>query len=184
MKTLNPKQYVVAAGATLAEVEMLASCLAVECVAIVHLATVDDASLLRLRRLKSIAQVTHVVAIASGLSAAVRKRLSQAGASACLDQGLSLNELERAAHEFLFSCWGNCFAQSTVHPALQGAHPVQLTARQGEVLKLMSQGLANKVIAAELGITERTVKIHVSQIFRELKVSNRTQAVLRVMQVS
>lgn len=56
----------------------------------------------------------------------------------------------------------------------------QLTPRQKEVLKLMANGLSNKLIAAELCISEPTVKMHISSIFRFLDVTNRTQAVLKV----
>ena len=55
----------------------------------------------------------------------------------------------------------------------------RLTQRQLEVLDLISQGHPNKVIADYLDISEQTVKIHINQIFKELRVFNRTQAVLR-----
>lgn len=51
-----------------------------------------------------------------------------------------------------------------------------LTNRELEVLKLISKGLFNKEIALALGISERTVKNHVSNIFRKISVSDRTQA--------
>jgi len=57
-----------------------------------------------------------------------------------------------------------------------------LTQRQLEVLKLMEQGCANKIIADQLCISEATVKMHISAIFRELMVSNRTQAVLKAQE--
>jgi DNA-binding NarL/FixJ family response regulator len=55
----------------------------------------------------------------------------------------------------------------------------RLTQRQLEVLSLISQGHPNKVIADYLDISEQTVKIHINQIFKELRVFNRTQAVLK-----
>ena len=54
----------------------------------------------------------------------------------------------------------------------------RLTSRQKEVLALIANGHPNKIIADRLAISEQTVKIHINQIFRELKVFNRTQAVL------
>ena len=57
-------------------------------------------------------------------------------------------------------------------------HKARLTQRQMEVLACLMKGESNKVIAANLGISEQTVKIHIGQIFKELHVSNRTQAVL------
>jgi DNA-binding NarL/FixJ family response regulator len=52
-----------------------------------------------------------------------------------------------------------------------------LTERESEVLGLLSKGLANKQIAAALGISEHTVKFHVSSIYSKLNVTNRTEAV-------
>lgn len=51
-----------------------------------------------------------------------------------------------------------------------------LTKREVEVLKLIAEGLFNKEIAFNLAISEKTVKNHVSNIFRKINVSDRTQA--------
>ena len=52
-----------------------------------------------------------------------------------------------------------------------------LTDRESEVLGLVAKGLANKQIAVALGISEHTVKFHVSSIYTKLNVTNRTEAV-------
>jgi DNA-binding NarL/FixJ family response regulator len=52
-----------------------------------------------------------------------------------------------------------------------------LTSRESEVLQLLAQGLANKQIAVSLGISEHTVKFHVSSIYSKLGASSRTEAV-------
>ena len=52
-----------------------------------------------------------------------------------------------------------------------------LTDRESEVLGLLAKGLANKQIAVSLGISEHTVKFHVSSIYAKLNVTNRTEAV-------
>ncbi len=54
-----------------------------------------------------------------------------------------------------------------------------LTAREKEVLQLMAQGLANKQIALSLGISEHTVKFHLSSLYAKLGISSRTEAVRR-----
>ncbi len=51
-----------------------------------------------------------------------------------------------------------------------------LTKREMEVLKLLTEGLFNKEIAYQLSISEKTVKNHVSNIFKKISVSDRTQA--------
>lgn len=56
--------------------------------------------------------------------------------------------------------------------------PIQaLTPREIEVLGMLAQGLGNKTIAKQLGISEHTVKFHVSSIFTKLNASSRTEAV-------
>jgi len=52
-----------------------------------------------------------------------------------------------------------------------------LTERQVDVLRLLADGIANKEIAYRLGLSEKTVKSHLTAIFRTLGVSNRAQAV-------
>ncbi len=52
-----------------------------------------------------------------------------------------------------------------------------LSGRETEVLQLLAQGLANKQIAIALGISEHTVKFHVSSIYAKLGAANRTEAV-------
>ena len=54
-----------------------------------------------------------------------------------------------------------------------------LTAREMEVIQLMAQGLANKQIALALGISEHTVKFHLSSLYAKLNSTSRTEAVKR-----
>lgn len=58
------------------------------------------------------------------------------------------------------------------------AAQIALTARQWDVLAAMASGACNKMIARDLGMAEKTVKTHLTAIFRELRVGNRTQAAL------
>ena len=58
------------------------------------------------------------------------------------------------------------------------ATAVSLSAREQEVLLLVREGLANKQIARRLGIAERTVKAHLTNVFSRLGVTDRTQAAL------
>jgi NarL family two-component system response regulator LiaR len=66
-----------------------------------------------------------------------------------------------------------------IHPlaAPPGSEP--LTERENDVLRLLARGLANKEIARELQIGEKTVKTHVSNILAKLGVQSRTQAALQ-----
>jgi DNA-binding NarL/FixJ family response regulator len=65
----------------------------------------------------------------------------------------------------------------TQRDAPQAAEP-DLTARENEILALLAKGLPNKRIALDLGISEKTVKAHVTSIFNSLGVTDRTQAAL------
>lgn len=58
-----------------------------------------------------------------------------------------------------------------------------LTPQQVRVLQLLRQGLLNKQIAFDLGVGETTVKAHVSEILRKLRVSSRTQAVIEASKI-
>jgi DNA-binding NarL/FixJ family response regulator len=57
---------------------------------------------------------------------------------------------------------------------------VGLTDRQAQVLALMVRGLTNRDIADQLGLSEGTVKIHATAVFKTLGVSSRTQALVAV----
>jgi len=59
--------------------------------------------------------------------------------------------------------------------------PDRLTARERQVLALIGRGLSNKLIARELGISEKTVKTHVGHVLAKLGVSDRTQAALHAV---
>jgi NarL family two-component system response regulator LiaR len=59
--------------------------------------------------------------------------------------------------------------------------PEEFTERETEVLKLLARGKANKQIASELSVEEKTVKAHVSSILRKLGVQSRTQAALHAV---
>ncbi|ABX03957.1 MAG TPA: DNA-binding response regulator [Herpetosiphon sp.] len=75
---------------------------------------------------------------------------------------------------------------STLHPLIaskllrqvqRDTTLVELTPREHEVLQHLAQGFANKQIAYQLNITERTVKFHLNSIFQKLGAHNRTEAV-------
>lgn len=59
----------------------------------------------------------------------------------------------------------------------KGSTP-DLSPREAEVLRLVVEGLLNKQIAARLGITERTVKAHLTSVYQRIGVADRTQAAL------
>jgi len=70
-------------------------------------------------------------------------------------------------------------AASAVLTARAGQRPVaEMTPREREVLGLLARGRANKQIARELGISEKTVKAHLTRVFESIGVTDRTAAAL------
>jgi DNA-binding NarL/FixJ family response regulator len=70
-------------------------------------------------------------------------------------------------------------AARTILTARSEPDPVAaLSAREREVLELLVEGLPNKLIARRLEISEKTVKAHLTRVFREIGVTDRTQAAL------
>ncbi len=59
---------------------------------------------------------------------------------------------------------------------------VSLTRRERDILRLLAQGLSNKEIAAQLHLSEKTIKNRVSEILSKLGLHNRTQAALWVVE--
>jgi len=61
---------------------------------------------------------------------------------------------------------------------------IQLSPRQNEILTLVAQGHANKMIAYQLGMSEKTVRNHLTILFRKLNVASRTQAAVWLVRQS
>ena len=123
---------------------------------------------------KELPNVAQVVAI-SGLDEHAREpKTASAGASLFLSKNSTAEYIVRKLKPLMSLPSDNAIIQSTETPK-----GFRLTQRQLEVLNLISHGHPNKVIADYLEISEQTVKIHINQIFKELRVFNRTQAVLK-----
>jgi DNA-binding NarL/FixJ family response regulator len=117
--------------------------------------------------------VKHVVAISGLEPNEWKKRALESGASAFI----SKNNVSQFICDQVKALIDMPSAQ--VAPIEESSQDFRLTSRQREVLSLIADGHPNKIIADKLTISEQTVKIHINQIFRELKVFNRTQAVLK-----
>jgi DNA-binding CsgD family transcriptional regulator len=74
--------------------------------------------------------------------------------------------------------------QLDVSESMPAAICMGLTARQRDVLAVMMQGKSNKAICRALNLAEPTVKNHVTAILKALKVTNRTEAVIKVAKAS
>ena len=120
-------------------------------------------SLEHIRQFKALPNVYKLMVLTSLDDEQTRSRCALHGA----DGFISKNE----STESIFNTIAESLGRRT-------ENKIRLTQRQMDVLRCLMNGDANKVIAANLGISEQTVKIHIGQIFKELHVANRTQAVL------
>jgi DNA-binding NarL/FixJ family response regulator len=102
------------------------------------------------------------------------ERARAAGASGFLGKSLAINEVLCALQ--VVAAGGLYFDTASVTAAspINARPPAWPTARQMEVLALIAVGQQNKRIAHELGIAERTVKLHVTALFAALGARNRT----------
>jgi DNA-binding NarL/FixJ family response regulator len=104
----------------------------------------------------------------------------KAGAKGYVLKGSPGQELVRAIRQvhagdsYLSPSIGATLARQVAHPQRGGG---LLTPRELAVLRLVAAGQSNNQIAASLGITERTVKFHVTAVFNKLGADNRAQAV-------
>jgi two-component system, NarL family, response regulator len=104
----------------------------------------------------------------------------EAGAQGYLIKGMSPEALVDAVRRVHA---GSRFLAPPVARALAARNPnSDLSTREREVLALIVGGKSNREIAAELGITEGTVKCHVTALLERLGVSDRTQAVVAALQ--
>jgi DNA-binding NarL/FixJ family response regulator len=124
-----------------------------------------------------------VIVLSSSESASDVRRVLNAGASGYIPKSATAQTVVSALQLVLS---GNIYvppllvtatARATGHGSHDGPRGVaQLTERQVDVLKYLREGLSNKEISANLGIAEKTVKVHIAAIFKTLNVVNRTQA--------
>jgi DNA-binding NarL/FixJ family response regulator len=109
------------------------------------------------------------------------QRAMKGGASGFVPKSCSGEEMLKAVRTVLD---GGVYAPATIgtEGRRRGAVPVQerfgLTAAQTRVMELLAQGKTNREIADLLGLSEGTIKVHMSAIFRALNVSSRAQALV------
>ena len=68
-------------------------------------------------------------------------------------------------------------------PGVAAPDAEPMTGREREVLSLVAEGFSNKLVAAELGIGERTVKNHLTSIMTKLRAADRTHAVVTAVRL-
>ena len=102
-------------------------------------------------------------------------RALQAGAKAYVLKDISADALVACIHDVLAG--KTYLAPAAAAKLAERVTRIQLTPRELSTLRLMADGKANKEIANDLGISERTVKTHLGHLFEKLGVTSRTEAV-------
>ena len=126
-----------------------------------------------------------IAIVSASEDAPIVARALDLGASGFIPKSASFDEMRRAVGQLLL---GEVYVPDDIR--LEGQRDVEvteliqrirtLTPQQTRVLDMLGRGLLNKQIAYELGISEATIKAHVSAVLLKLGVDSRTQAVIRL----
>lgn len=132
-------------------------------------------------RLKQGAPQVPVIIISGSTTASVVKRARSLGASAFIRKG---ENVDRILEIIDLVVWGgnSVFPDTTATPiTAQSVTPDltrRLTRRENDVFLCLRRGSTNKEIALSLGIAEKTVRTHLTEVYKKLGVRNRTEAIL------
>jgi DNA-binding NarL/FixJ family response regulator len=149
-------------------------------------AAVDSEEALKLVRDALISRPgLKVIALSSGSESQILIDAFEAGVTAFIAQNASPDDIAVAIRQA---------TDPSIHfapqhlPAAKAESPIAvedpLTEREIETVRLVAQGLSNAEVGRTLLVTEQTVKFHLSNIFRKLNVSNRTQASRRAQMLN
>ncbi|HYF16776.1 MAG TPA: response regulator transcription factor [Ramlibacter sp.] len=140
-----------------------------------------------IRAFREVAQESRIVVVSAEKSAGLVRAAVEAGAAGFIPKESSPEVLEQALQKIaaggiylpsaLLASGGESQRPAGAGPRTLDAAFPGLTPRQIDVLAAVLKGVSNKVIARQLGISDATVKSHLSVIFRELSVQSRTEAV-------
>ena len=129
-------------------------------------------ALARIAEVRAALRDTKIVLLCSRMDPKLLSKATSAGADSAISKAPSTLSLGALLREVAA---GNVF--NTFAPGPAPAVPITgLTIRELEILRLVAAGASNSVIGRQLWITEQTVKFHLSNVFRKLGVSNRTEA--------
>jgi DNA-binding NarL/FixJ family response regulator len=129
-----------------------------------------------------------VIVVSANDDPAVIRRCMEFGASGFIPKTLGVEAMRGAISRILSGgVWTppdvDLSAGSDAETAALMARMATLTPQQVRVLMMLSEGLLNKQIAYQLGVSEATVKAHVSAILQKLGVESRTQAVIAAAKI-
>jgi DNA-binding NarL/FixJ family response regulator len=125
------------------------------------------------KRLKVDAPEVRVIVVSAFAEGRMVEEAMANGAIGYLNKDVSLEEVASRIAE----------ASAARRPRSRRRAQAALSSREMYVLRQVASGLSNKQIASRLGISEKTVRNHLSRVFNKLRATNRTEAVMNAMRV-
>jgi DNA-binding NarL/FixJ family response regulator len=170
--------------ASLAEVEACLSANAADLV-LLDLKLSDSEGMTGLTRIRSAYSHVPVAVVSASEDAATVRRAMALGASGFIPKSTSLADMVSAITAIMAGdTWAPEVGEADPSEADLEAKLSSLTPSQLRILEGLKAGRLNKQIAFDLGVTEATIKAHLTSVFRKLGVHNRTQAVILAQQIN
>lgn len=139
----------------------------------------DSEGFLGLSRVRAEHPAAPVAVVSASEDAATVRRALALGAAGFVPKSAGLEEMVEAFQALLAGdSWAPDLPDDLADEAEQNARLASLTPSQLRILAGLREGRLNKQIAHDLGVSEATIKAHLTVVFRKLGVQNRTQAVL------
>lgn len=137
----------------------------------------DENGLQAIQRIKELAPWISVVIVSGNDDNATIRRCLDAGAMSFVPKSVPPDVLTEA---LLHVLGGTIYLPQSIRDAsIATFEPPGLTRRQTQVLRCLSRGLPTKLISRELGLSEHTIKDHISALFQALEARNRTDVVIK-----
>jgi DNA-binding NarL/FixJ family response regulator len=143
-------------------------------IVVVHDMSSAERTLQRVREVRAAAPAAKVALLTTEMDAAALAEAASAGVDAAISKRVQPGALALLLREVVRGNVYHAFAPAA--PQARATEVAHLTAREREILALVAAGRSNARIAAELWVTEQTIKFHLSNVYRKLGVANRTEA--------
>jgi DNA-binding NarL/FixJ family response regulator len=136
-----------------------------------------NGTLTRVREVRAAASEAKLILLASDMDAFWLTEAANAGIDAAVAKNVDLTALGLLVREVAVGNVFHAFDRRSDAPVERNDRAAEgLTGRELEILCMVASGASNGRIARELWVTEQTVKFHLSNLYRKLDVSNRTEA--------
>ena len=137
---------------------------------------VPDRTLALIRELRAAAATAKLVLLTLHTDASWLAEAAAAGVDGAIGKAAPRASVGMLVREILAGNVVHAFPAVPAAGQRQHPGPALLSPRETEILRLVASGVSNSRVAAELWVTEQTVKFHLSNVYRKLGVSNRTEA--------